>query len=206
MRMPTVRMPTVRTVVMVTAAAALVAGCEHQHQTGAAKEAAVEPMVEAVEEDAGTSSATVAVGLDANNKLHFASAGYYSSRGGGTQSGILLDSGEVDISNLPPGDVTFTITLNDDAYDAGYRFPSDPWQAVAIAYWEPGNPNPPTPVFGESNWPAEFTDPAVTADLRTLNFIDHDNDDAAYEYSIAVNGPGGRYVLDPKVQNGGQDK
>ena len=122
----------------------------------------------------------------------------------GMSSGISLTgiSGDIDLSHFTPGDVTITISLGSDAYNAGYRFPSDVYQAVALVVIPEGATSTPDPVFG-GPWPAEFGAPSVSADLRTLTFIDKDDDTETYEYSIAINGPGGRVILDPKVKNGG---
>ncbi len=153
-----------------------------------------------------TATANASIGLK-NGQPYFASAGYgYQTTGGGSGSGILLDSGELDLSSIPKGDVTISINLNDDVWSAGYRFPGDVFQAVAIAFYQPNSTTAPTPVFGQPHWPAEFEAPSITNGGKTLTFIDKDDDSATYEYSIAIEKPGGgTVVLDPKIKNGGQD-
>ncbi len=61
-------------------------------------------------------------------------------------------------------------------------------------------------MFGQESWPSEFDAPSFADGGKKLAFVDKDDDSRTYEYSIAVNSPGGkRIVLDPKIKNGGQD-
>ena len=71
---------------------------------------------------------------------------------------MVLNSGNIDLSSFPPGNVLITVTLGDDAYNAGFRLPTDGYQAVALAIDPPGAPTAPAPVFGQGNWPAGFLD------------------------------------------------
>ncbi len=119
-------------------------------------------------------------------------------------TGIVKDTGELDLSHFPPGDVSISINLEDAVWNAGYRFPGDVYQAVAIVVYPPGSTTTPSPVFGHNNWPAEFDAPSFTAGGQKLAFVDKDDDVNAYEYSIAVKAPNGTItVLDPKIKNGG---
>lgn len=149
--------------------------------------------------------ANATIGLK-NGQLYFSAAGFYQQSGGGVSSGIVQDSGELDISHFSKGDVDISINLDDEIWNAGYRFPSDIYQAVAIAYYPPNSTTTPPAVFGQQNWPSEFDAPNYTDGGKKLTFVDKDDDSNTYEYSIAVNKPGGgRIVLDPKIKNGGQD-
>ena len=197
---------------LAASAAILIAACEKKADDAVVAEPvveaaapeieAVEPMVETATDPNQIGTAGVDVGLQ-SNALYFASSSAGFCFNGGCQSGIVLDTGDIDLSSFPPGDILITITLNDDAYNAGYRFPSDGWQAVAIAVDPPGDPVAPTPVFGQANWPAEFQAPAVTGDQRSVSYTDLESDENVYEYSIALDGPNGRVVMDPTVKNGG---
>ncbi len=170
-------------------------------ETAAVETEAVEPMVEAATV-ARTASASVEVGIQ-NGAPYFASAGYSYSDGSSGGGGIVLGTGDVDISGIPPGDVNFTITLNADAVAAGYSFPSDPYQAIAIVVIPPGV-TAPAPQFGQQYWSAEFDPPTVSG--NSLMFVDQDEYADAYEYSIGLNGPNGRVVMDPEIKNGGTQK
>lgn len=162
-------------------------------------ELAGEALVET--DSAPIGSANVVIGLQ-NNAPYFSQASEGFCQNGGCQGGIVLNSGDIDLSNFPPGDVTITVTFDSAASGAGYRFPSDAYQAVAIAVAAPGGP-PPTPVFGSSNWPSDFDPPSVSGDGLTLTFVDEEEDQDVYEYSVGLNGPNGRVVMDPKIENGG---
>jgi hypothetical protein len=116
---------------------------------------------------------------------------------------MVLNTGNIDLSSFPPGNVLITVTLDDDAWNAGYRLPTDGYQAVALAIDPPGAPTAPTPVFGQSSWPAGFMMPAVSADQRSVSWTDLESDQNVYEYSIGLQGPNGRVVMDPKIKNGG---
>jgi len=152
-----------------------------------------------------TASAWASIGIK-DGALYFSANGFHQTSGGGESGGMALGSGELDLSVIPPGDVTITIKLDDEVWNAGYRFPGDIYQAVAIAYYPPNSTSAPAPVFGQENWPAEFDAPSFAEGGKNLVFIDKDDDQSTYEYSIAINKPGGeRIVLDPKIKNGGQD-
>lgn len=182
-----------------------------------AESAATEPagsdaIVEAAR-PAPIGSATVTIGLDTNNanKPYFAAAGAgYCNPGGGCAGGIAKDTGDVDLSGFPPGDVTVTVTLGDDAYNAEYRFPANPFEAIGIAIWPAGATSEPpdfAPLFGANAWPnRDFQPPAISGDKRSVTFLDEESSEEAYQYAIAIDGPGGRIVLDPQIKNGGQTK
>jgi len=203
-----------KTLVLALGAAILLAGCSKPAEQAsvetttapAATPAALpapEPMVAATTTNTQIGTAGIAIGLKGSS-LVFASAGEgFCVTGGGCQSGITLNTGDVDLSSFPPGDVLITVTLGDDAYGAGYRLPTDGYQAVALAIDPPGDPTAPAPVFGQSNWPAAFLAPAVSADQKSVSWTDLESDQNVYEYSIALDGPSGRVVMDPKIQNGG---
>ena len=92
-------------------------------------------------EHTSTASAWASIGLDkdhANVPYFAASGGGGRTPAGGTFGGITLNTGDIDLSGFPPGDVPIKITLDDDAYNAGYRFPVDPYQAIGIATWPAG--------------------------------------------------------------------
>jgi len=169
-----------------------------------------EAVVETAARPAPIGSATVTVGLNAanNNALYFASAGAgFCNPGGGCAGGIAMDTGNVDLSGFPPGDVTVTVSLGDDAYNAGYRFPANPFDAIGIAVWPLGATTEPpdfAPLFGANAWPRQdFQPPSVSGDKRSVTFLDEESSEQAYEYAVAVDGPGGRTLLDPKITNGG---
>jgi hypothetical protein len=164
-----------------------------------------EPMVEAevMAEAAPIGSANVTVTMT-NGAPAFGtvSEGACTPGGGSCVSGInLAAAGNVDLSGFPPGDITININLDQSVTSAGYSFPSDAWQAVAIVVIPPGTVTAPIPVFGQANWPAEFDAPSVSS--ATLSFVDKDDDQNAYEYSIQLQGPNGMMVMDPKIQGGG---
>lgn len=196
---------------LAASAATLIIACAKQAQdaaveptpaeTAAVETEAVEPAVEAATE-ARTANAYVEIGMQ-NGAPYFASAGYSYSDGGGGSGGLTLGTGDVDISGIPPGDVNFTVTLNADAVAAGYSFPSDPYQAIAIVVIPPGV-TAPAPQFGQQYWSAEFDPPTVSG--NSLMFVDQDEYTDAYEYSIGLNGPNGRVVMDPEIKNGGTQK
>lgn len=197
-------MKTMQIITYTVALSSLISACEHAY---APEPDSSEPMVEAMVAETQGNSASVYIGI-VGNKPKFVSMGTVTCHPNGQcgeSSGISLNgiSGDIDLSQFPPGDVALTIGINDDAYNAGYRFPSDPYQAVAMIIYPQSGPKP-TPVFGQGSWPtAEFGAPTVSGDLRTLNFTDKDDDTDTYEYSVAMNGPGGRVILDPRVTNGG---
>src|SRR3990167_2586018 len=177
----------------------------------AAEPAITEPVVEAAD-PAPIGSATVSVGLnkDNGNALYFASAAAgFCNPGGGCAGGISLDTGDVDLSGFPPGDVTVTVTLDDDAYNAGYRFPADPFGAIGVATWPAGQSTEPPdfePLFGANAWPRQdFQPPSVSGDKRSVTFLDEESSEDAYQYAVAVDGPGGRTILDPEIKNGGKN-
>jgi hypothetical protein len=168
--------------------------------------AAAPPAPEPVADDAtdpnqiGEAEVTVSI---KDNALYFSYVGASFKTPGSEVGGMLLDSGDIDLSGFPPGDVLITAQLDDLAYGAGYRFSSDGWQAIAIAVDPPGDPVAPTPVFGQANWPAQFLAPVVSPDQRSVSWTDLDSDQNVYEYSVAVSGPDGVVVLDPKIKPGG---
>ncbi len=158
-------------------------------------------------------SATVTIGLDTakNNAPYFASASAgFCNPGGGCAGGIAMDTGDVDLSGFPPGDVTITVSLGDDAYNAGYRFPAAPFEAIGIAIWPAGATTEPpdfTPMFGANSWPrSDFQPPSISGDKRSVTFLDEESSENAYQYAVAIDGPGGRTILDPEIKNGGKNK
>ncbi len=165
-----------------------------------------EPVVEAAD-PAPVGTATISVGLK-NGAPYFASAAAgYCIPGGGCAGGIQTDTGNVDLSGFPPGDVPVTVSLDDDAYNGGYRFPADGFQAIGIATWPAGAATEPPdllPLFGRAEWPnGGFGAPTVTGDQRSVSFTDLESDETAYQYAVAVNGPAGVKILDPRITNGG---
>jgi hypothetical protein len=204
-----------KTLVLAIGAAILVAGCSKPAEQAAVEtpvatpEAAVTepapaaPMVAAATDPNQIGTAGVMIGWQ-NNALVFASASEgFCVTGGGCQSGMVLNSGNIDLSSFPPGNVLITVTLGDDAYNAGFRLPTDGYQAVALAIDPPGAPTAPVPVFGQGNWPAGFLMPAVSSDRKSVSWTDLESDQNVYEYSIGLDGPNGRVVMDPKISNGG---
>jgi hypothetical protein len=181
------------------------APAEKVEEAVVAEAPADEPMVEAevMAEAAPIGSANVTVTMT-NGAPAFGtvSEGACAPGGGSCVSGInLAAAGNVDLSGFPPGDITINVNLDSSVTGAGYSFPSDAWQAVAIAVIPPGTVTAPIPVFGQANWPAEFDAPSVSS--ATLSFVDKEDDQNAYEYSIQLQGPNGMMVMDPKIQNGG---
>ncbi len=173
----------------------------------AASEPAIEPMVEAEVADAapiGSANITVTMtnGVPAFGTV---SEGACAPGGGSCMSGInLAAAGNVDLSGFPPGDITINVNLDSTVTGAGYSFPSDPWQAVAIVVIPTGTITAPIPVFGQSNWPPEFDAPSVSG--ASVVFVDKEDDQQAYEYSIQLLGPNGAFVIDPKITNGTGNK
>lgn len=110
--------------------------------------------------------------------------------------------GDLDLTGFPPGNVRLTVAIDDSVVNGGYLIPADQWQAVALAVDLPGQPDA-TPVFGQANWPASFMAPSVAADRRSVTWIDTETDQNVYEYSLALDGPNGRIVIDPKIKPGG---
>lgn len=192
--------------------AAPAAAPEAAAETAAAKPATTELVAETAR-PAPIGSATITVGLNAanNNALYFASASAgFCNPGGGCAGGISMDTGDVDLSGFPPGDVTVTVALNDDAFGAGYRFPANPFDAIGIAIWPAGATTEPpdfAPLFGANAWPRQdFQPPSVSGDKRSVTFLDEESSEDAYQYAVALDGPGGRTVLDPEIKNGGHTK
>lgn len=203
-----------KTLVLAVGAAILVAGCSKPAEQAAVETTpapaatptappASEPMVAAATDPNQIGTAGVTIGWQ-NNALIFASASEgFCVTGGGCQSGIVLNTGNIDLSSFPPGNVLITVTLGEDTYNAGFRLPTDGYQAVALAIDPPGEPTAPTPVFGQGNWPAGFLMPAVSSDRKSVTWTDLESDQNVYEYSIGLDGPNGRVVMDPKISNGG---
>jgi hypothetical protein len=203
-----------KTLVLAIGAAILAAGCSKPAEQAAVEtpvatpEAAVTepapaaPMVAAATDPNQIGTAGVTIGWQ-NNALVFASAGESFCAGGSCQSGMVLNSGNIDLSSFPPGNVLITVTLGDDAYNAGFRLPTDGYQAVALVIDPPGEPTAPVPVFGQANWPTGFLVPVVSSDQKSVSWTDLESDQNVYEYSIGLDGPNGRVVMDPKISNGG---
>ena len=201
---------------LVVSVAAIAAACAKKEDaaapTGAAEKSAAEtaapeaePMVEAetgAADAAPIGSANVTVTMT-NGQPAFGAVGEgFCITGGACMGGINLNAaGDIDLSWFPPGDVTINIALDSSATGAGYSLPGDPYQAVAIAVIPPGTVTAPIPVFGQANWPAEFDAPSVSN--GALSFVDKEDEQDGYEYSIQLQGPGGLVVMDPKITNGG---
>ena len=163
----------------------------------------IEPMVESdVADAAPIGSANITVTLTNGAPAFGQVSEGACAPGGACIGGLDLNAaGNVDLSGFPPGDITINVNLDATVTGAGYSFPSDPYAAVAIVVIPAGSITAPIPVFGQSNWPAEFDAPSVSG--ATLSFIDKEDDQQAYEYSIALVAPdGSALVMDPKIQNG----
>jgi len=179
------------------------------HAVAPQAEATADPviMAEAVETQGNSSSISISIVDGAPKFFGWRRVSCNPDGQCGESTGMSRDgiSGDIDLSGFPPGDVAVSISIGDDAYAAGWRFPGDPYQGVAIIVYTEGGVRP-DPVFG--NWPpnGEFGTPSLSADLKTVSFIDSDNDGLSYEYAVAVNGPGGRVVLDPKIINKNLDR
>ena len=169
----------------------------------AVTEPEVEPVVEAEVGDAAPiGSADVTVTLTNGAPAFGTVSEGACTPGGSCVGGINMNAaGNVDLTAFPPGDITINVNLDSSVTGAGYSFPSDPYAAVAIVVIPPGTVTAPIPVFGQANWPAEFDAPSVSG--ATLSFVDKEDDQQAYEYSIQLQGPNGMLVMDPKIQNGG---
>ena len=191
--------------------AAIAVACAKKEEAAPAADAVVEAapaepeiMIEAEVADAapiGSANVTVTMtnGLPAFGTV---SEGACAVGGGSCVSGInLAAAGNVDLSGFPPGDITINVNLDNTVTGAGFSFPSDPYAAVAIVVIPSGAITAPIPVFGQAYWPAEFNAPSVSS--ATLSFVDKEDDQQAYEYSIQLQGPNGMLVMDPKIQNGG---
>jgi len=189
---------------LAASAATIAAGCEHAAAPDA-KEAAIEPMVEAEEAQQGL-SAWAEITLDASSQPAFGASGGGGCVNGGCFSGInLAAAGNIDLSHFPPGNVALTIKFDDKAWAAGYRFPSDVWQAIGIAVIPPGSITDPIPGFGQQHWPIrEFTAPVFSDGGQSIIFTDYEDDTDVYEYAINLIRPNGSpMLLDPRIQNGG---
>lgn len=179
---------------------------ENKEQAMTMAENEVQPMVMAAVEEAQGNSSNISIGIIEGAPTFVGERSVTCHEDGrcGESTGMALGgiSGNIDLSKFPPGEVALSISIGDDAYDAGWRFPSNPYQAVALVIYPEDGPKP-NPVFG--NWPEgqEFGTPSVSEDFRTVSFVDHDDDNLAYEYAVAIEGPGGRVVLDPRIENGG---
>lgn len=172
----------------------------------AVAEPEVEPMVEAVADAAPIGSADITVTMTNGAPAFGAVSIGFCNLSGGCGSGInLAAGGNVDLSGFPPGDVTVNVNLDSSVTGAGYSFPSDPYQAIAIVVIPAGTITSPVPVFGKDNWPDEFKKPSVSS--ATITFIDKEDDQQAYEYAIQlVRSDGTTLTMDPKIQNGVGDK
>ena len=198
-----------RTLLAGVAAAALGA-CAYQEkdEPKAAQGASVQPMVEAETASCGPLHASAQITLDEENQPAFGAAGGGGQTpNGGCISGIdLLAKGNIDLSWFPPGvNVKVTIQIDQKAAAAGYRFPSDPWQAIGMAVVPPNSTTSPIPRYGREYWnDSEFTWPSVVDNGLAVTFVDKDDDCQVYEYGVQLVQPGGGLVdLDPRVQNGG---
>jgi hypothetical protein len=169
-----------------------------------AEEAVSEPVVESEIADAapiGTASVTVTM---TNGQPAFGAVSEGAcAPGGGCVGGINTNAaGDIDFTGFPPGDIAITVTLDQSVTSAGYSFPSDPYQAVAIAVIPPGTVTSPVPVFGQASWPAEFDAPSVSA--SALTFVDKEDDQNAYEYAIQLQrSDGSLQTMDPRIRNDG---
>lgn len=202
---------------LAASAATLVFACarkaeEPAAETPIAEEAApeteaAEPIAEAETDPNQIGTANIAITLNAGEPAFGSVASGFCAPGGGCAGGINLDAeGNVDLSQFPAGDIEISVAFDDVSWAAGYRFPSDPYQAVAIVIWPAGTTEP-TPTFGQASWPAEFQAPTVSPDLRTLTFIDDDADQQNYEYDIGITAAdGSRIVMDPEIKNGTNTK
>jgi len=190
---------------MLAASAATIAtACEHSQYSNA-KETAAEPMIEAADAQSGL-SAWAEITLDASGQPAFGASGGGGCANGGCFSGInMAAQGNIDLGGFPPGDVALTIKFDDKAWAAGYRFPSDVWQAIGIAVIPPGSITDPIPGFGQQYWPIrEFTPPVLAAGGKSIVFTDYDDETDVYEYAINLIRPNGSsMLLDPKIKNGG---
>ncbi len=192
---------------LVASAASLAIACAKKEETtsdAATADKAVEPMVEAETGDAAPiGSANVTVTMTNGAPAFGAVAVGACAVGGGCVSGVNLNAaGDVSLAGFPPGDITVNVNLDDSVTGAGYSLPSDPYQAVAIVVIPPGSVTAPIPVFGQANWPAEFDAPSVSG--ASIVFVDKEDDQNAYEYSIQLVAPGGAMmVMDPEITNGG---
>jgi hypothetical protein len=201
---------------LAASALTLLTACEKKAESAAAPSApaeevvaepdsASEPVIEAETAPAPIGSANVTVTMTNGAPAFGAVSEGACAPGGSCVGGVNLNAaGDVDLSGFPPGDITINVNLDSSVTGAGYSFPSDAYQAVAIAVIPPGTVTAPIPIFGQANWPAEFDAPSVTS--STLSFVDKEDDQQAYEYSIQLQGPNGMMVMDPQIKNGGQDK
>lgn len=198
---------------LAVSAVALISACAKKEDTPAAPAAAepvveavaepeVEPMVEAVADAAPIGSANVTVTMTNGAPAFGAVSVGFCNLSGGCGSGInLAAGGNVDLSGFPPGDVTVNVNLDSSVTGAGYAFPSDPYQAVAIVVIPTGTITSPVPVFGKDNWPDEFKKPSVSG--ATVTFVDKEDDQQAYEYAIQLaRSDGSLLKMDPEIKNG----
>jgi hypothetical protein len=202
-------------ILMAAAAATALAACakkaeqpaapvEEAAQEVVAEEAVSEPVVEAdlaARPPIGAASVTVTM---TNGQPAFGTVSEGACTPGGVcVGGINMNAaGDIDFTGFPPGDITINITLDQSVTGAGYSYPSDPYQAVAIAVVPPGVVTSPVPVFGQANWPAEFDAPSVSG--ATLSFVDKEDDQNAYEYAIQLQrSDGSLKTMDPRIRNDG---
>lgn len=163
----------------------------------------VETAVDATVDTGPIGSANVTITM-ANGAPAFGAVGEgFCLTNGSCGSGINLNAaGNIDLSWFPPGDVVVTVALDQSMTAAGYSLPADPYQAVAIVVIPSGSVTAPIPVFGSANWPAEFDAPSITS--AGVVFVDKEDDQQAYEYSIQLmRADGSPTIIDPKIENGG---
>lgn len=163
------------------------------------------PAAETVLAAEDSRSASVMIGIRTDGTLGFTSSCSGVSEGNRSSGGCITQSGDVDLSYYSPGDMPITVTIDPAIVPQGWAFPSDPFQSVAVAVIPPGITQAPPPQFGAANWPVSFAAPVRNSDT-SITFIDSDDDDNAYEYSIQVIGRNGPVLLDPRIKNGGHDK
>lgn len=195
-----------RNILYTAAAFSLLAGCQSWGTTQTGEEDIVAPDTVLVEEADVSRWANVTIGIDKTGALAYTMECSGVQRSQTAQSQCSLNTGDLDLAYMGPGDVPITISLSPEAQSAGYSFLTETYQSIGIAVMPPGVTQPPPPSFGREYWPTGSFGIPQFAGPTKITFIDYDEDQNAYEYSVKVNGPNGPVVLDPRIKNGGRNR
>ena len=187
--------------ILLTGGAAIaLAACEHATTTTKeAEAAATEPMVMA------DVNGPLLLNLYLTIPQGQTSLGFYSTQSGVTCQpngkncvGYGVYGGDISLSNWV-GPVNINMSFGVGAEN--YEFYPDPHDSLAVG---PASEGPPP----SREWNAEFINLTVSADQRTLSFMDrNDPGSGAFEYTLTVvdKTTGQPVVIDPKITNKGDN-